>query len=219
MQMLRLAIADDHHVLVEGLVSLFSNPAHGIEVVLAAANGHELVRGMAKIPVDVILLDLNMPGGDGFQFLPRLREDYPDTRVVIFTMYDQPKFIKEAFKLGAEGYILKGSRFTQIVDGLGIVAGGEVFLSEGLSVFPGVNGEITAEFEDAFLMAHSLTKREMEILALIARAKSNKDIAEELYISDQTVSVHRKNLMRKLKVSNSAGLFKFFVDHELFSSE
>jgi DNA-binding NarL/FixJ family response regulator len=68
-------------------------------------------------------------------------------------------------------------------------------------------------------MAHSLTKREMEILALIARAKSNKDIAEELYISDQTVSVHRKNLMRKLKVSNSAGLFKFFVDHELFSSE
>jgi DNA-binding NarL/FixJ family response regulator len=68
-------------------------------------------------------------------------------------------------------------------------------------------------------MAHSLTRRELEILTLIARAKSNKDIADELFISDQTVSVHRKNLMRKLKVSNSAGLLKFFLEHELFSTE
>jgi DNA-binding NarL/FixJ family response regulator len=219
MQILRLAIADDHHVLVEGLVSLLSNPVHGMEIVLTAPNGTDLLKGMSKIPVDIVLLDLNMPGGDGFHFLPRLRAGFPDTRVVVFTMYDQPKFIKEAFKHGAEGYILKGSRFTEIVNGLRVVADGEVFLSEGLTVFPGGNGEITSEFEDAFLMAHSLTRRELEILTLIARAKSNKDIADELFISDQTVSVHRKNLMRKLKVSNSAGLLKFFLEHELFSTE
>ena len=219
MPLIRLAIADDHHILVEGLRALFSDPRHECEVVLTAGDGAGLLKGLARAMPDIVLLDLNMPGGDGLGFLPGIREQFPQIRVIIFTMYDQPKFIKEAFKLGAEGYILKGSRFSEILDGIRKVADGQVFLSEGLTVFPGGNGEITSEFEDAFLMTHSLTKRETEILMLIARAKSNKEIAEELFISDQTVSVHRKNLMRKLKVSNSAGLIKFFVERDLFTED
>lgn len=218
MEKVRIGIADDHHVLVAGLQSLFSNPGHGIEVILTAANGMELLDEMATAPVDLVLLDLNMPGGNGLDCLPDLRERFPLVRVVIFTMYDQPKFIKEAFKLGAEGYILKDSRLEDIVRGIHTVAEGQVFLSDGLSVFPGTNGDAENTFDDGFLMLHSLTKREMEILSMIARAKSNKEIAEELFISDQTVSVHRKNLMRKLRVSSSAGLIKFFVDRDMFSA-
>lgn len=217
MQLLRLAIADDHRFLIEGLKSLFSDPRYGCEVVLTASNGKELLHGLARVHVDVVILDLNMPGGNGLDYLPGIRSAHEHVRVIIFTMYDHPKFIKEAFKHGAEGYILKNTSFSDLVKGIQQVADGQVFLSQGLSVFPGANGTVKNEFEDEFLMRHSLTKREIEILNLIAKAKTNKEIADELFISDQTVSVHRKNLMRKLNISNSAGLMKFVADHELRS--
>ena len=217
MSRLRLAIADDHDVLVEGLKALFSNPDFGCDVVCTASDGAELMDQLAATPCDVVLLDLNMPGGGGMPRIAQIRERHPATRVVVFTMYDQSKFIKEAFKSGAEGYILKDSGFAELLHGLNRVWEGQIYLSEGLSVFPDTNGKAENAYEDAFLMLHSLTKRELEILTLIARAKSNKEIAEQLYISDQTVSVHRKNLMRKLKVSSSAGLIKFFVNQEMLN--
>jgi len=216
MQLLRLAIADDHRVLIEGLKSLFGDPRYGCDVVLTAPNGAELLKGLARIHVDIVLLDLNMRGGNGLDYLPKIRETHESAKVIIFTMYDQAKFIKEAFRRGAEGYILKSGSFSDLVRGIQKVAEGQVFLSQGLSVYPGTNGE-SNEFEDEFLMLHSLTRREIEILSLIAKAKTNKEIADELFISDQTVSVHRKNLMRKLNISNSAGLMKFVVDHDLLA--
>jgi DNA-binding NarL/FixJ family response regulator len=146
-----------------------------------------------------------------------IREAHTDVKVVIFTMYDQPKFIKEAFRQGAEGYILKSTSLADLVDGVRRVKEGHVYLSNGLSVFPGGNGKHDNAFEDGFLMRHSLTRRELEVLELIVRAKSNKEIADQLFISDQTVSVHRKNLMRKLKVSSTAALVRFFVDQDMFS--
>ncbi len=214
MQVLRIAIADDHQILLEGLKSVLSDPRHAITVTCTARNGAELLESLAQHPVDVVLLDLNMPGGNGLDCLPKIRETYPNVKVIIFTMYAHPRFIKQAFKHGAEGYILKDTRLDSLVDGIRKVSEGNIYLSEGLTVFPGTNGEDDG-FEDPFLMYHSLTRREMEILSLIARAKSNKEIGEELFISDQTVSVHRKNLMRKLHVTNSAGLIKFFIDKDL----
>lgn len=216
MQLLRLAIADDHRVLIEGLKSLFSDPRYGCDVVLTASNGAELLKGLGRVHTDIVLLDLNMRGGNGLDYLPKIREAHESAKVIIFTMYDQSKFIKEAFRRGAEGYILKSSSFSDLVMGIQKVGEGQIFLSQGLSVFPGTNGEAN-EFEDQFLMLHSLTRREIEILSLIAKAKTNKEIADELFISDQTVSVHRKNLMRKLNISNSAGLMKFVVDHDLLA--
>lgn len=218
MQVLRVAIADDHQVLTEGLASLFKSGDYGFDVVMTARNGAELLKGMQTTPVDLVLLDLNMPGGDGLEYLPRIRENHRSVKVIIFTMYDQPKFVKEAFRRGADGYILKSSRFQDILDGMRLVADGQIFLSDGLTVFPGGNGDSDDLFGDSFLMLHSLTKRELEILTMIAKAKSNKEIAEELFISDQTVSVHRKNLMRKLRVTNSAGLMKFVVDKDLLDT-
>ena len=94
---------------------------------------------------------------------------------------------------------------------------GETYLSDGLKVFPkdlGTNGD--SRYEDDFQLRHNLTKRELEILQLISQAKSNKEIADDLFISDQTVGVHRKNIMRKLSVSSTAGLIKFAMDHDLW---
>lgn len=217
MQLLRLAIADDHRVLIEGLKSLFNDPRYGCDIVLTASNGADLLRGLGRVHADIVLLDLNMRGGGGLEYLPRIREAHEAIRVIVFTMYDQSKFIKEAFRRGAEGYILKSGSFSELVIGIQKVAEGQVFLSQGLSVFPGINGGKDNQFEDEFLMLHSLTRREIEILTMIAKAKTNKEIADELFISDQTVSVHRKNLMRKLNISSSAGLMKFAVDHDLLA--
>jgi DNA-binding NarL/FixJ family response regulator len=216
-QPIRLAIADDHQVLLEGLKSLFGDPRFGCTVVLSASNGQELCDGLSFIHADVVLLDLNMRGGGGLDYLPVIRQKFTHMKVIIFTMYDHPKFIKEAFRLGAEGYILKGTRFSDLVIGIQKVVDGQIYLSRGLSVYPGANGSEVNEFQDEFMMLHSLTKRELEILTLIAKAKTNREIAELLFISDQTVSVHRKNLMRKLNITNSAGLMKFVVDHDLLS--
>ena len=218
MQLVRLAIADDHRVLVEGLKSLFSDSRYGCDVVLTAYNGADLLKNLERVHVDIVLLDLNMRGGGGLEYLPRIRESHANVKVIVFTMYHQPKFIKAAFNKGAEGYILKDSSFSDLIFGIRKVAEGQIFLSQGLSVFPGANGSADNAFGDEFLMLHSLTKREIEILTLIARAKTNKEIADELFISDQTVSVHRKNLMRKLNINNSAGLMKFVVDHDLLST-
>jgi two-component system NarL family response regulator len=215
MEQIRLAIADDHRVLVEGLKSLFSDPRYGCSVILTAHNGEELLSGMQRVHVDIVLLDLNMRGGSGLDILPRIKSTFPGVRVVVFTMYDNARFIKEAFRLGAEGYVLKGGSFSDLVQGIQKVSEGIVFLSKGLSVYPGANGSGENSYEDEFLMRYSLTRRELEILVLIARAKTNKEIADQLYISDQTVSVHRKNLMRKLNISNSTGLMKFVSDHNL----
>lgn len=217
MQLIRLAIADDHRVLVEGLKSLFADPRYGCDVVLTAHNGAELLQNLGRVHVDITLLDLNMRGGGGLEYLPRIKEHHSGVRVIIFTMYHHPKFIKEAFSKGAEGYILKDTAFADLVLGIRKVAEGQIFMSQGLSVFPGGNGSIANTFEDEFLMLHNLTRRELEILVMIAGAKTNKEIAEELFISDQTVSVHRKNLMRKLNISNSTGLMRFVVEHDLLS--
>lgn len=217
MEYIRLGIADDHPVLIEGFRSLFKDPRNGIELVLAASNGRDLLNALEGVEADVVLLDLNMRGGHGLDILPDLRELYPELRVVIFTMYENPKFIKFAFKLGAMGYILKIAGLDEVITGVRSVMRGEVFISNGLSVYPGTHNH-SSPFGDEFLLTHSLTKREMEILLLIAQAKSNKEIAEELYISDQTVIVHRKNLMRKLNITNSAGLTKFVIEHNLLAT-
>ena len=217
MKLIRLAIADDHRVLVEGLKALFIDPRYGCDVVLSAHNGADLLANLERIHVDVVLLDLNMPLVNGLECLPRIKVEYPQVKVIIFTMYHEPKFIKDAFRNGAEGYILKNTSFADLVLGIRNVVEGQVYISQGLTVFPGGNGNMVGHFNDEFLMLHSLTKRELEILIMIAQAKTNKEIAEELFISDQTVSVHRKNLMRKLNISNSAGLMKFVIDHDLLS--
>lgn len=214
MPQIRIAIADDHQILVEGLKALF-NDQHGFEIVMTASNGKELLARLNGAVVELVLLDLNMPGGHGLDYLPAIREQFPELKIVAFTMYSQPKLVKEAFRKGADGYVLKGLPFVSLVGALKQVMHDTVFLSPGLSVFPGTNGTGADIFSDDFLNMHSLTRREVEVLTLIAQARSNKEIAEELFISDQTVSVHRKNLMRKLNISSSAGFLKFMIDNNL----
>lgn len=214
MQTLTVSIADDHVLFTEALsTALESQQQVPLFVLDVVHSGNKLLEALDLRTPDILLLDLNMPDGDGLSVLPTIRKKYPSLKVIAMTMYDNPKFIKRALNNGALGYILKTSGMHELLKAIPFVLQNNTYLSEGLQVFPKEHSFSHEVFEDDFQVKYRLTKRETEILLLISQAKSNKEIAEELYISDQTVSVHRKNIMRKISVSNTAGLIKFAMDN------
>ncbi|MEM1320749.1 MAG: response regulator transcription factor [Bacteroidota bacterium] len=221
MQRVDLVIADDHHLFIAGLKTILQNvEGFEFEVLGIAHTGESLIPLLKRSKPQLLLLDLNMPERDGLDVLGTIREEYPDLKILALTMYDDAKIVKSAFKSGVDGYVLKNVSKEELVRGISEVLQGHTFLGEGVklnAILENVTKHTDANlfFEDKFIKKYNLTKRELEILRLISQAMSNKEIAKELYISDQTVSVHRKNIMRKLGVSNTAGLIKIAYDNSL----
>lgn len=218
-------LADDHRIFVEGLKTVLkrSDNPH-FEIVGIAHSGKDLLELVGNTIADLLILDLRLPQKDGLDIIKVIRAKKIPIRILVLTSYEAPRIIKSAIKAGADGYILKNKQVTELFDAVGSLIEGDSFLGDGISLTGNsilnrpsmtVSQRLGAPFEDAFVKRHSLTKREMEILRLITQAMSNKEIARELFISDQTVSVHRKNIMRKLGVSNTAGLIRVAYDYAL----
>lgn len=226
MQNIRTVIADDHQLFMEGLKNILrKSDQFNFDIVGEAANGIEVIPLLKSSYVDLLLLDLNMPESDGFDVLLKIRDQYPDLKILALTMYDEAKLVKAAFKAGVDGYVLKQTGPSELNRAIDVVMQGRTYVGDGVDIIGNqfVNGAVVNsnkkvkrdKFEDKFIQKYNLTKRELEILRLITQALSNKEIAKELFISDQTVSVHRKNIMRKLGVSNIAGLIKIAYDNSL----
>ncbi len=221
MQTVKTILADDQCIFIEGLKAvLHKKSSLPIDVVDCAFNGKELMEIVRRESADLLILDLKLPEKDGLEVLKILRKERVPIQVLILSRYDDPKIVKTAFKYGADGYILKDKNVTELFTAIREVLAGNTFIGEGVNLHKlsarRFNGKpVTAVFQDSFVKRHKLTKREVEILRLITDALSNKEIARELYISDQTVSVHRKNIMRKLGVSNTAALIKTAYDNSL----
>jgi two-component system NarL family response regulator len=212
-------IADDHKLYVEALsIALAAHRELSIQTIGTAANGEEL---LAKLPAaipDILLLDLNMPVMNGLEVIPILKENYPRLRILIVSNYSDAKFVRECLQVhSVEGYFLKTNALNELLNALQEVQKGNLYMSKGLQLFPKENGDTPEEevFKETFLAKYNLTKRELEILALIAQAKSNAQIADSLFISPQTVGAHRKNIMRKLNISTTAGLVRFAIENLL----
>lgn len=221
MQTVRIVIADDHQLFIAGLKTILSGTdEQKFEIVGIANDGESVIQLLKTTPADLLILDLNMPERDGLDVISSIRGQYSDLRIIALTMYDESKIVKSAFKSGVDGYVLKNSGMDELDEAISEVLAGRTFLGKGVWLNSSMEhlkskNPDAFQFEDRFTKKYNLTKRELEILKLITLALSNKEIAKELFISDQTVSVHRKNIMRKLSVSNTAGLLKIAYDNSL----
>ena len=216
---LNVYIADDHQLFIEGIKALLRD-VESIKIIGEAENGEVLLRLMERTPCDVVLMDINMPVLGGMDTTRRLREKYPDVKVLALTMFDDTLHISEMIKAGASGYLLKNAGKEELVNAITRVARGEKYVSNEVSVkiiekmFTGDPAAVATPQPGPVRKAE-LTRRELEIIRLIAKEHTNNEIAAILNNSPMTIITHRKNLLRKIGVKNTAGLIKYAMNHGL----
>lgn len=194
---IRIVIADDHEVVRTGIKSLLSGT--DIRVVGEAATGRAALKLAAKHKPDVVLLDVRMPDGDGLDCLARIKLDLPDITVVMFSGFDNPTYVARAVALGASGYLSKSADREAILEGIRTAAGGETIWSR--EELRRVTGALAAPRSGNDIEV-PLTKRENEVLKQLAFGLTNKEIAQSLGISYETVKEHVQHILRKIGVSD-----------------
>ncbi len=210
--MIRLLIVDDHAVLRSGLRALLSQEP-GIELVGEANNGQELLELLPTLPADVVLLDMNMPVLDGVATAQRLAAEYPQVRVLMLSMVDQPRSIGQAFAAGAHGYVLKNADRKEILVAIQTVMAGKRFLCSevGLNLLDLVLATNPVAPGAAVSTPSPLSRREQEVLQLVADGLTTQQIADQLFTSRRTVETHRQNILEKTGAKNTAALVRYAI--------
>lgn len=200
--MIKVLIADDHQMFIDGLRSLLQG-SEDICVVGEAANGEKVVELCDREEVDIAIMDINMPGMDGIQATRELLKKHPSLKVLGLSMYNDREYISDLLKAGARGYILKNTGKETLINALRTLQSGGNYLGEEVSQTL-LNTFIKAPGRTQ--LAEKLSDREKEVLDRIATGLTTHEIADQLFISKNTVETHRKNLLYKLKARNTAEL-------------
>ena len=204
-------MADDHQFLLEGILTLLKDDPT-LDIAATANNGIELMALAGKERPDLVIMDLNMPGLDGLQCLQKIKKEHPGTKVLVLTNYGQPELVEEVRLMQADGYLIKNSTAADLKEAIAVILNGGNYFPEA-TAFRTVPDD--SYFFDSFLRKYQLTKREIEIIRLICREMSTKQIAAALFLSELTINTHRRNILRKLEVKNVAGLVNFAKQHQL----
>ena len=208
--MITIIMAEDHQMLIDGVKSFFEYD-EDINIIGAVNNGEELVKLVSLKQPKVVITDIRMPKMDGIQATKIIKKQFPHIHVLAMTMFDQPDAIKQMLDAGATGYILKNSGIKMLSKAIVSVSKGETFFDPNVAFnFMNyyIDENVTIGTSDKII----LSKREKEILSLIANGKTSKDIAEKLFIAKTTVDTHRKNMIRKLDLSTGSELVKYAID-------
>jgi len=206
---LRIVIADDHSVVRRGLRQLLENET-GLEVVAEADDIDSARRYTRGHKPDVLVLDLNMPGGSTLEAIPAIREESPETRIVILTMQNEPAYAREALGAGVLGYVLKEAADTELVEAVRRAAAGDTYLN------PRLGARVAASPPPG--PPDGLSDREVEVLRMIALGHTNAEIAEALFLSVRTVETHRAHIQQKLRLGSRAELVRYALDHRLIET-
>ena len=204
---IRVLLADDHNLVRAGVRRILEAQP-GVEVVGEVADGAAALATLARLPVDVLVLDLSMPGLDGFAVLRRARTLAPALKVLVLSMHADPEFVARAVRDGADGYLLKDSAVNDLVAAIQAVREGRAYHS------PQIQRQLTDLLRGGAPPARvldTLTDRERDVLKRIAEGLSTKEIASQFDISTRTVETHRANLMRKLEVRSLAQLVRLAI--------
>ena len=203
----RIVVADDHSIVLEGLVALLENEP-GMQVVGQATTGRQALEEVRRGRPDVALLDITMPEMSGLEITRQLTDEMPEVRTLILTMHDEDAFFFEALQAGASGYVLKGADKEEILSAITVVAGGGVYippqLAKGL-----VREALRHPASTETATSEPLTEREQDVLRLITEGLTNKEIAARLILSQNTVKSHRLRLYQKLHLHTRAELVAF----------
>lgn len=195
--MIRVALADDHKLFAKGLEGLIEDYP-GFQVQGVFPNGKELLEGLEKLEIDVVLTDLNMPIIDGFGVVKHAKKHHPHIKVIVLSMYDEEKIFKEAMKLGADAFLLKDADPDELIFTINEVVEGR-YVKNFERVIQQSN---QSPYFDAFREKYRLSRRETQILKMISNGMISKDIADALSLSVQTIETHRKNINQKLQISS-----------------
>ena len=211
---IRVLVVDDHAVVRSGLRALLDREDQ-IAVVDEAATADEAVFRMIEHKPDVLLMDVTMPGTSGLEAIPKLLQASPATRVLMLSMHDDPRYVREAFAAGASGYVLKEAADTEVVAAVRTVAAGQSYVNPSLGARMAAAEAKAAEEAKA----DPLSEREHEVLRMLALGHTNQEIAKALYISVRTAETHRAHIMQKLGLGSRADLVRFALAHNLIEAE
>jgi len=200
-------LIDDHPIVRAGLSALLESAGHAI--VGESADITHALSDVNRLAPDVIMLDLNLDGRSGFEFLAELQRRHQSSRVVVLSMSDQPRNVAEALRMGAAGYVLKGSASTELIAAIDAVMQGRRYLGAGLTDIA-VQG-LVSDAEKG----NTLSPRERQILVMVARGKSSAAIGEELHLSPKTVDTYRSRLMAKLDLADVPALVRWAIREKL----
>jgi len=206
----RVLIVDDHAVVRAGLAMLV-DAEDDLQTVGEAGSAREAIFEARSSKPDVVLMDVMMPDQSGIEVLPQVLHEHPGTKVLILSMQDDPRYVREAFEAGASGYVLKEAADAEVVSAIREVAGG------GRYVHPELGARLVAAESEERRRAEEdpLSDREREVLRLLALGHTNQEIAKQLYISVRTAETHRAHIMQKLRLSSRAELVRYALGQGL----
>ena len=208
----RVLVVDDHAVVRAGL-TLLLNAEDDIEAVGEAGSAREAIFQARTLRPDLVLLDVVMPDRNGLEIVPQLLHEHPEARILVLSMQDDARYVREAFSVGASGYVLKEAADSELVSAIREVAGG------GRYVNPELGARLVAADLDAQQRSddNPLTDRESEVLRLLALGHTNQEIASRLFISVRTAETHRAHIMQKLRLESRAELVRYALAQGLLS--
>lgn len=213
--MIRVMIADDHNMFVEGIESILEGHEL-IQVVSKCYTGTEVFEKMPLAHPDVILLDINLPGLNGLEVCQKLSKEYPAVKVLALSMHNEESFVTEILKYGAQGYILKNTGKKELIAAIETIYRGQSYFSEEVTetIMKSLVNQRSGTRKSATLTP-KISRREKDVLELIMKEHTTQEIADTLFISLKTVESHRRSLLTKLGVRNTAGLVRVAIENHL----
>lgn len=210
---IQVLLVDDHAVLRDGLSNIISLE-QDMEVVGQANSGAQALDMLEELDPHVILMDINMPGMSGVEAIRRIRANNQKVAVLVLTMFDRDEYLYESIRAGATGYLLKDAPSSDVIEAIRSAAKGESILHPVMArkLLDNISGE---KKTDRGSGDDTLTPRELDVLQLMVKGLSNKEIAEQLFISDKTVKIHVSNILKKLRVKSRSQAIIYAIQHEL----
>ena len=208
--MIKIMLADDHLILLQGIKAILENDPD-LKVVATASNGREVLEALKTQEADVLLLDLQMPEMDGLETITHVKKIYPELKILMLTTNDEGSIITTLFKHGATGYLLKNSSQEILIQGIKDAYEGKKVLSPHLTekMIESLSDNKSKHLPG---LTPRITNRELDVLKLIAKQYTTQQIADELFVSTNTVATHKRNLFVKMDVTNSVGMIRKAMD-------